>query len=184
MRIYTRTGDAGETGLFGGGRVPKDAIRVEAYGTVDELNAAIGAARACPGDEIVGDLLAAIQHDLFVLGADLAAPEEAGDQVGARSVRRIEERQVRRLEAEIDALDAALPTLDRFVLPGGSQQGALLHLARTVCRRAERRVVALSHREGVNPAALHYLNRLSDLLFDLARSVNQQAGIPELPWES
>jgi cob(I)alamin adenosyltransferase len=184
MRIYTRTGDAGETGLFGGQRVAKDAVRVEAYGAVDELNAVIGVARARPGDEVVGDLLADIQADLLVLGADLATPSEQGARVGTRDVKRMEERQVHRLEHEIDALDATLPPLKRFILPGGSERGALLHLARTVCRRAERRVVALGHLEGVNPEAVRYLNRLSDLLFVLARSVNQQAGIPELPWES
>lgn len=184
MRIYTRTGDAGQTGLFGGQRVGKDALRVEAYGEVDELNAAIGVARARPGDEVVGDLLAAIQHDLFVLGSDLATPAEAGARVGTRSVRRMEERHVQRLEDEIDALDAALPPLERFILPGGSERGALLHFARTVCRRAERRVVALARVEEVNAEAVRYLNRLSDLLFVLARGVNQQAGIPELPWES
>jgi cob(I)alamin adenosyltransferase len=184
MRIYTRTGDSGETGLFGGQRVAKDALRVEAYGAVDELNAAMGVARARPGDESVGDLLADLQVDLLVLGADLATPTEQGTRVGAREVRRMQERQVQRLEHEIDALDAALPPLDRFILPGGSERGALLHLARTVCRRAERRVVALARVESVNPEAVRYLNRLSDLLFVLARSVNQQAGIPELPWET
>jgi cob(I)alamin adenosyltransferase len=184
MRIYTRTGDAGETGLFGGQRVAKDSLRVEAYGTVDEVNALLGVTRACPGDEIVTDLLADIQADLFILGADLATPMEEGERVGARRVRRVEEAQVRRLEGEIDRLQAGLPPLDQFILPGGSERGALLHLARTVCRRAERCVVALTRAEAVSPEALRYLNRLSDLLFVLARTVNQQAGIPELPWSA
>jgi cob(I)alamin adenosyltransferase len=184
MRIYTRTGDAGETGLFGGQRAPKDAPRVEAFGTVDELNAALGVARACPGDELVSELLAEIQNDLFVLGADLATPAEDAERIGGRPVRRIREHHVRRMEGEIDRLEATLPPLERFILPGGSQRGALLHLARTLCRRAERRVVALSHNERVNPETLRYLNRLSDLLFVLARHVNLQAGIPELPWET
>jgi cob(I)alamin adenosyltransferase len=184
MRIYTRTGDAGDTGLFGGRRVPKDAPRVEAYGTVDELNASIGVARACPGDETTGDLLAVIQNDLFVLGADLATPLEAGERVGAREVPRVRADHVARLEQEIDRLEEELPPLDRFILPGGSERGALLHLARTVCRRAERHVVALARAEPVSPETVRYLNRLSDLLFVLARRVNQQAGIPELPWES
>jgi cob(I)alamin adenosyltransferase len=183
MRIYTRTGDSGETGLFGGGRLPKDALRVEAYGAVDELNAAIGVARACPGDELVADLLAQIQRDLFVLGSDLATPAEAGERVGSRPVQRVEAGQVRHLEEEIDRLEADLPPLRQFILPGGSDCGSRLHLARTVCRRAERRLVSLGRAQALNPEALRYLNRLSDLLFVLARAVNQEAGILELPWD-
>jgi len=178
--IYTGGGDRGETGLFGGGRVSKDDLRVEAYGAVDELNAALGCARATdlPGE--LKALLARIQEDLFVLGADLATPPDA--TVRADRIVRLKPGTASALEPEIDRLDAALPPLKTFILPGGSPAGAALHLARTVCRRAERRVVTLARKAGVSGESIVYLNRLSDLLFVMARSANAHAGVPEAPW--
>jgi len=188
MKIYTRTGDAGETGLFGGGRVPKDDLRVRAYGAVDEANACLGVARATlavpAGSEAAAELdseLAALQSALFDLGADLATP------LGAKArhaVKPIQAAEVEALEARIDALDGELPPLTRFILPGGSQAAAALHLARTVTRRAERETVALARASDINPEALRYLNRLSDLLFTLARAVNVRSGVPEVPWSA
>jgi cob(I)alamin adenosyltransferase len=171
--IYTGGGDRGETGLFGGGRVSKDDLRVEAYGAVDELNASLGLARTT-------GLLARIQDDLFVLGADLATPPDA--TVRADRIVRLKAGAAKALEPEIDRLEAALPPLRTFILPGGSPAGAALHLARTVCRRAERRVVTLARKSGVSAETIVYLNRLSDLLFVMARSANAQAGVPEAPW--
>ena len=181
-QIYTRTGDSGTTGLFGGGRVPKDHPRVEAYGVVDELNSAIGVAISFmthPG--LVGEL-ASIQNELFNIGAELAS--ESGAQKAADYARMFTdpEEKIGALERLMDELDATLPPLTTFVLPSGSQAGALLHLCRTVCRRAERAVVTLSHGEPVNPDLGRYLNRLSDLLFVMARYVNQADGQPETPW--
>jgi cob(I)alamin adenosyltransferase len=179
LRIYTRAGDGGETGLWGGRRARKDDPRVEACGAVDELNAAVGWARALdPGAE-VDAVLEAVQRDLLQVGADLADP---GGRDGAAP--RLGPDRVRALEEAIDRLDARLPRLDRFILPGGSPAGAALHVARTVGRRAERRVVALAGREAVNPQVIAYLNRLSDLLFVLARTANRAAGIPETTWEA
>ena len=172
-RIYTRTGDAGSTRLASGAPVSKTDPRVEAYGQVDETNAAIGVARlATAGDATLDAILARIQNDLFDLGADLATP--AAQNEAERPRLRILERQVERLEAEIDALNAPLAPLESFVLPGGSPAAAALHVARTVCRRAERACVALAERESVSPAALKYVNRLSDLLFVAARHANDQ----------
>lgn len=187
-RIYTRTGDAGETGLFGGQRVAKDDLRVEAYGAVDELNSSIGAVRSLSGtmDPDMDALLNQIQHDLFQLGADLATPETSGN---AGSVQRIDVTRTKRLEAAIDANESCLPRLTNFVLPGGSAAGALLHVARTVCRRAERRCVAFVSEASeqpdtaVNPEVVRYLNRLSDLLFVLARAANAHAGVPDVRWD-
>ena len=167
-RIYTRTGDGGDTGLGSGRRVSKADARVEAYGTVDEANAVIGMARLHAEGE-VDSMLARVQNDLFDLGADLAVPD-SGD--GPDSALRTSQGQVDRLEAEIDALNQRLAPLRSFILPGGSPCAAHLHLARTVVRRAERCLVALMQAEAVNPAALRYLNRLSDFLFVLARHVN------------
>jgi len=172
VKIYTRTGDAGETGLFGGRRVRKDDARVEAYGAVDEANAQIGAARAA-SPAVVAALLGGVQSDLLHLGAELAAP--AGPA-------RIGPAHVRALEAAIDRFTAELPPLRQFVLPGGNAAAAALHVARTVTRRAERRCVALSATATVEPEALIYLNRLSDLLFVLARHANVAAGAAEEPW--
>ena len=180
MKIYTKTGDGGETGLFGGGRVKKSDPRVAAYGEVDELNAAIGAVRAQVEDPQLERLLAAIQDELFCVGAELATP--AG--VRARSaVPLVEARWAERLEAAIDAWDAELPALRQFVLPGGTRNAAALHLARCVCRRAERRAVALAAEAEVSPPLLTYLNRLSDFLFMAARIANHRAGRPEVSWD-
>ena len=177
-RIYTRGGDTGETSLTDGSRAPKDDPRVEAYGTVDEANAAIGLARLhAPPD--IDAMLARIQNDLFDLCADLSTPEgESKRQAGAL---RIVAAQVTRLEREIDALNAGLKPLDSFVLPGGSACAAFLHLARTVTRRAERIAVSLAARGGINPEALKYLNRLSDHLFVLARHANDK-GAADVLW--
>jgi cob(I)alamin adenosyltransferase len=173
-RIYTRTGDKGDTALVSGDRRVKHDARVEAYGAVDETNAAIGLARldADPGTDAI---LGRIQHDLFDLGADLATP---GEVEGAL---RITAAQVERLEHEIDEINAALTPLTSFVLPGGSPAAAKLHLARTVARRAERRMTALAETEPVNPEAIKYVNRLSDLLFVLARHTNDD-GARDVLW--
>ena len=179
MRIYTKTGDAGETGLFGGPRVPKDDVRVEAYGDVDELNAALGAARARGMDPEIDALLAAVQDHLFTVGAELATPP------GARAhsvVPPVAPAWIAALEESIDRFQAELPPLRNFILPGGSAPGADLHLARAVCRRAERRVVALHRREPVAPEVLSFLNRLSDFLFVAARVANHRARAPEVAW--
>ncbi len=178
MPIYTRTGDEGDTGLFGGRRVRKDDPRVEAYGAVDEANAAVGVCRAVGVDPRVGALLGRIQAELLHVGADLAAPEGAAPG----GLARVGEPQVSALEAAIDAFSAELPPLRHFVLPAGGSAAAALHVARTVVRRAERRTVALAAEAAVNPAALRYLNRLSDLLFVLARHATWSAGLPEEPW--
>jgi cob(I)alamin adenosyltransferase len=176
-RIYTRGGDAGETSLGDGARVNKHDLRVEAFGTVDEANAAIGLARLSAAGDIDA-MLARIQNDLFDLGADLCTPEDGRRAAGAL---RIQASQVARLEQEIDALNAALKPLDSFVLPGGTAAAAHLHLARTVARRAERLVVALAAREAVNLEAVKYLNRLSDHLFVLSRHVNDK-GAGDVLW--
>ncbi|MCL6554266.1 MAG: cob(I)yrinic acid a,c-diamide adenosyltransferase [Firmicutes bacterium] len=191
-RIYTRTGDAGDTGLLGGGRVPKDDPRVEAYGTVDEANSALGLLAAhLDGD--VADAVRAMQRALFAIGAELAtprplAPGAAPDAApglapGAAPGPAVGPDHVAALEALIDAWDAELPPLRQFVLPGGSPAAAACHLARAVVRRAERRVVTLARTAPVNPEILRYLNRLSDALFVLARWLNHREGRGDLPWE-
>lgn len=178
MKIYTKTGDMGETSLFDNTRVSKAHPRVDAYGEVDELNACLGAVRAAGVDPEVAASIEAIQRDLFALGAHLADPaEKIADRV-TKAV--LDEAAVGRLEQLIDRFEAALPPLRRFILPGGSTAGALLHLARTVCRRAERRIVALER--AADPIAVVYVNRLSDLLFVMARLVNHRAGAPEVEW--
>jgi cob(I)alamin adenosyltransferase len=177
-RIYTRTGDGGTTRLASGAPVSKTDLRVAAYGDVDETNAAIGVARlATAGDAALDPMLARIQNDLFDLGADLATPPSDSE----RPALRIVDSQVERLEAEIDQLNAALAPLSSFVLPGGSPAAAALHVARTVCRRAERSCVALAQQQPVSPAALKYVNRLSDLLFVAARHANDQ-GRADVLW--
>jgi len=174
-KIYTRGGDSGETSLGGGARVLKCDIRVDAYGTVDEANAAIGLARLhCSGEN--DDMLARIQNDLFDVGADLCRPEDTSNAL------RIADSQVERLELEIDDMNAVLMPLESFVLPGGSSAAASLHYARTVVRRAERLAVALSQDEMINPAAIRYLNRLSDHLFQLARRSNDD-GSEDVLWQ-
>ena len=176
MKIYTKTGDAGQTGLFGGPRVTKDHARIEAFGTVDELNSHLGMARAQPNTDVFDDLLRVIQCDLFELGAELATPGDHDE--------RIKVCQVEALETAIDQYEEALEPLASFILPTGSPLAASLHVARTVCRRAERRVVTLAGRlETTVPAnAIEYLNRLGDLLFVLARTVNKQARVKDDPW--
>ena len=178
MKIYTKTGDAGETGLFGGERVAKDALRIEAYGAVDELNAFLGlAVRHCTSPDIQSRLQR-VQGELFQVGADLATPLDAKTSYIAR----LDEQSARRLESEIDEWMEILPPLTSFVLPGGSQPGAALHIARTICRRAERRAVSLARAEHINENVVSYLNRLSDWLFVLARLVNHRQNAPEIPW--
>jgi cob(I)alamin adenosyltransferase len=180
-RIYTRVGDKGETALGDGSRVPKQSRRVEAYGTVDEANAAIGLARlhvGAAGDAEADAMLARIQNDLFDLGADLCTPEDSRRASGAL---RIVGTQIVRLEREIDAMNKALRPLDSFVLPGGSPAAAQLHLARTITRRAERLVCALAAAEPVNPEAVRYLNRLSDHLFGMSRRLNDN-GAGDVLW--
>lgn len=181
MRIYTKSGDAGETSLFGGDRVPKDHARVAAYGDVDELNAALGWALSVEPADLERPLMEAIQRDLFAIGAELATPEPETLQ-RTRPGMTIGPDRVEALERAIDALAEALPPLRSFILPGGTPKAAALHLGRTVCRRAERRVVALSHAAAVSPAILRYLNRLSDLLFMLARTANAGAGRGDIAW--
>jgi cob(I)alamin adenosyltransferase len=174
-RIYTRTGDAGDTALGDGARTSKFAERVEAYGTVDELNAALGLARLHAGGETEA-ALARVQNDLFDLGADLCRPPQPDEAAAEHPPLRMTEAQTERLEREIDAMNARLSPLRSFVLPGGSALAAHLHMARTICRRAERRAVALASREAVGGPALVYLNRLSDWLFVAARVANDGAG--------
>jgi cob(I)alamin adenosyltransferase len=180
MKIYTRKGDKGETGLIGGTRLLKSALRVEAYGEVDELNAVLGWIRAKLTDETIREELLQIQRDLFAVGAQLADPTGHVEQKAEKAG--LHEGRVRELEGIIDRCDARLAPLRAFILPGGSECGALLHLARTVCRRAERRMVALSQDVPLSPVLITYINRLSDLLFTLARAVNREAGIEEIPW--
>jgi cob(I)alamin adenosyltransferase len=179
MKIYTGTGDAGETGLFGGVRVRKDDVRVEAYGTIDEANAALGVARASSLPPRIDRLAAELQADLFVLGSELAAVPGSESKLG---IQLLSDADSERLEHTIDSIEEQLPALKNFVLPTGSPGAAALHHARTVVRRAERRMVRLAAQEPVRSAVLVYLNRLADLLFCLARLANQEAGVPDEPW--
>lgn len=180
MKIYTKTGDDGTTSLFSGGRVPKTHARIEACGAVDELNAALGVARALRPHPAVDSHLRQIQNQLFTLGADLATPTDAQAGITVR----IDQGAVEWLESVIDRVEAQLPVLKTFILPGGSPSGAQIHVARTVCRRAERRVVQLAGAEAINMHTLHYLNRLSDGLFVLARHENALAKLPDEAWEN
>ena len=179
MKIYTKKGDKGDTSLFGGHRVPKDALRIEAYGTVDELNSVLGIVRSDLDEVEVDRILKKIQQDLFALGADLATPRST-----AKNIRRFQARDAQPLEHTIDRLDASLKPLRKFILPGGSSAAARLHFARTVCRRAERAVVRLSRNEDIGEGCGIYLNRLSDLLFVLARYANRLSDTPESTWET
>lgn len=179
-RIYTRSGDKGDTALGDGNRVPKDALRVEAYGTVDETNAALGLARL-HAETPMAEALAHIQNDLFDLGADLCRPDMARDDQAEYTPLRMVPAQVDRLEAEIDAMNADLQPLRSFILPGGSALAAHLHQCRTVCRRAERLAVALAREEDINEAALRYLNRLSDWFFVAGRVANNN-GADDILW--
>jgi cob(I)alamin adenosyltransferase len=179
MKLYTKTGDDGTTGLFGGGRVPKASARVEAYGTVDETNAFLGVARATGLDAAIDAVLAHVQEDLFTMGAELACVPGREAKLGMGL---LGEGDIQRLEHAIDEADAACPPLKSFVLPGGTPQAAALHVARTVCRRAERAVLAVDDAAPRREVVV-YLNRLSDLLFALARRANAVAGVPDVPWK-
>jgi cob(I)alamin adenosyltransferase len=181
MKIYTKTGDRGETGLFGGGRVGKDHPRVEAYGDVDELNALLGMARAVEMMPRIDEVLVPIQRDLFGIGAILATPNLAKMRQQLEKAR-IDDTRIAELELAIDEADRELEPLRSFILPGGTPKAAALHVARTVCRRAERRVVHLRHDTEIPELVVVYLNRLSDLLFTLARVANRRAGAGEVTW--
>ena len=181
MKIYTKTGDAGDTGLFGGGRVPKDDVRVEAYGDVDELNAVIGVVLAHSPIPRIDDLLLSIQRDLFSIGALLATPDRAKMEQHLNKAK-LDAARIADLERAIDSCDDELEPLKSFILPGGTEKAAALHFARTVCRRAERRVVTLGRETPLPDLVVIYLNRLSDLLFTLARLANKAAGSGEVAW--
>jgi cob(I)alamin adenosyltransferase len=192
FKIYTRTGDRGDTGLFGGGRVGKDDVRVDAYGEVDELNAVVGLARAADGGtegvapegaslREIDELLEGIQRDLFAIGALLATPDLEKMRRQLEKAR-LDDGRVAELEAAIDRADERLEPLKAFILPGGTPKAAALHVARTVCRRAERRVVHLAREVELPEIVVVYLNRLSDLLFTLARLANRAAGVPDAEW--
>ncbi|RZJ36186.1 MAG: cob(I)yrinic acid a,c-diamide adenosyltransferase [Flavobacterium sp.] len=185
MKVYTKTGDKGTTALFGGTRVPKDHIRIESYGTVDELNSYIGLVRDQEVDQHYKDFLAAIQNKLFTLGAILATPPEKeqlknGEQ--RLNIARISEADVEVLEREIDSMDKSLPPMTHFVLPGGHPTVSHCHICRCICRRAERLAVHLDHIEPVDPYAIKYLNRLSDYLFVLARKLSAELNADEVQW--
>ncbi|NLG62411.1 MAG: cob(I)yrinic acid a,c-diamide adenosyltransferase [Candidatus Cloacimonetes bacterium] len=179
-RIYTRTGDDGTTGLFGGGRVAKHDIRVEAYGAVDELNAVLGVAIAWVEDGAIRTRLQRLQPDLFAIGAHLATPES--DSSAAKHLPALPEARIAEMETWIDEADAELPPLRVFIMPGGRPDAAALHHARTVCRRAERRVVELAAEQDVPTSAIVYLNRLSDVLFTFARLANHRSGAGDVGW--
>ena len=181
MKIYTKTGDGGDTSLFGGTRVPKDDLRVTAYGEVDELNAAVGFAASLEPQAFDAAFLQTIQRDLFTIGAELASPDP-GRVDKALGGPRIGEPQIGMLEHMIDGHEAKLQPLQDFILPGGTPKAAAFHLARTVCRRAERAVVSLAREQKISPAIVQYLNRLSDLLFVLARATNAEARRPDVTW--
>jgi cob(I)alamin adenosyltransferase len=179
MKIYTRTGDAGETSLLGGTRVPKHHLRIECYGTIDELNSFVGVVRAGYYEEKVEKVLDTIQNNLFTIGSHLAT-DPAKTNV---KIPQLDESEITALEEEMDAMDKVLPELKNFILPGGSVEVAHCHVARCVCRRAERLVTHLSYNEEVNPLALKYINRLSDYLFVLGRYIAHKTGKKEIPWK-
>ena len=181
LKIYTKTGDDGRTGLFGGGRVEKDHVRVEAYGDVDELNAVIGAARAVEMMPRVDEILAPIQRDLFAIGALLATPHPEKHKEQLEKAR-ISDKRIGQLEQAIDDGEEELEPLKAFIMPGGTPKASSLHVARTVCRRAERSVIHLQRSDDVPQIVIVYLNRLSDLLFVLARVANRRAGAGEVTW--
>ena len=181
MKIYTKTGDSGDTGLFGGGRVAKDHPRVEAYGDVDELNATLGLVRALEPMPRIDEIIVPIQRDLFSIGALLATPDREKMRASLEKAR-IDDARIGELESAIDHCESELEPLRSFIVPGGTAKAAALHVARTVCRRAERRVVALQHSEELPALVVIYLNRVSDLLFMLARVANRRAGAGEVSW--
>jgi cob(I)alamin adenosyltransferase len=178
MKIYTKTGDKGETGLWGGDRIAKDSVRIIAYGTVDECNTILGVVRTCDIAPALDKMMQWIQNKLFMVGSDLATPSDK------KAVVRIGRREVGQLEKWIDRLEKSLPPLRNFILPGGCPASAFLHQARTVCRRAERGVVSLTREEPAAAGAAVFLNRLSDFLFVAARTANYQAGIADILWDS
>jgi cob(I)alamin adenosyltransferase len=182
MKVYTRRGDGGETSLFGGDRVAKDATRVAAYGAVDELNAVLGVVCADLADADLLEGLRRVQSSLFDLGGELATPDVEEREAQGKGIPRVADADVESLERWIDRLDEETEPLQSFILPGGARAAATLHLARTVCRRAEREVVSLARVESVSDLPVRYLNRLSDLLFTLARAVNARAGVDEPEW--
>lgn len=179
MKIYTKTGDAGETSLFGGGRISKDASRIEAYGTVDELNSHLGYVRSLKISDFSDRVLETVQNNLFILGSDLATPPSA-----KAKVTRIQAGHITPLELAIDEMDNHIAPLKFFILPGGTQAAAVLHIARTVCRRAERRVISARETEDISSECVIYLNRLSDMLFVMARYENSLAGEQESKWQA
>ena len=182
-KLYTGTGDRGQTGLFGGRRVPKDHPRVRAYGTIDELNAALGVACSFIRNRALVAALQSIQNELFNIGAELASDQPVRRQAKSSTAFALGDKQVRWLERLIDDYDSRVPPLRTFILPGGSQAASILHLARTIARRAERAAVTLAAAEPVNPAILTYLNRLCDLLFALARYMNKAGRRREITWQ-
>ena len=181
MKIYTKGGDKGETGLFGGERVPKDSIRIEAYGTIDELNSFIGLTIIEIKDQEVKELLNRIQNNLFTLGSDLAAPDNEKNK--KHYIPRIKESHFEEIEKEIDKFDSRMEELRNFILPGGCKSSALLHICRAICRRSERRVVTLNNGVNLSPEIIIFLNRLSDLFFVLARYENKISGIEDIKWQ-
>lgn len=182
MKIYTKTGDGGETGLFGGGRVSKDSLRIEAYGTIDELNSVLGMLQSQTADAKVNEIVNSLQNNLFTIGADLATPISAGN--AEKSISRLQNDAVLEIEQYIDLLESGLEPLKSFILPGGSKAAGICHFARTVCRRAERRIVALTQHEEINPEIVKFVNRVSDLLFVLARHLNKLDSKPDIIWKS
>ena len=181
VRIYTKTGDKGQTSLFGGKRISKDNLRIEAIGTIDELNSALGASASFIKDKKILSLIQKIQNDLFNIGAELANPQEISSNT--KLLIRLGKEEVYVLESIIDQYDSILPSLKSFILPGGTNSAALLHLSRSVSRRAERRIISISKVAKVNPNILSYTNRLSDLLFVLARYLNNKSKVKEVPWK-
>ncbi len=179
MKIYTKKGDRGQTSLFGGGPIPKNDERIEAYGSIDELNSVVGCAVAEMKSGELRQILIDLQKQLFVVGSELASAHPSSEKTKGF----IQKKHIQNLENQIDAWEKELKPLTQFILPGGAQAAAWLHLARTVCRRAERRTVALSHRSEVRPEILAYLNRLSDWFFVLARLINRRAGVEDVVWE-
>ncbi|MCP4002965.1 MAG: cob(I)yrinic acid a,c-diamide adenosyltransferase [bacterium] len=182
MKVYTKGGDTGETSLFGGERVRKNALRVQAFGEIDELNAVLGLARSAIGEADLDKQIRVLQTSLFDLGGELATPGADVREGQGKLVSRVNQEDVDEIEGWIDAFETELEPLVNFILPGGDRGAAFLHLARTVCRRAERRVVELSENEAVDEVVLRYLNRLSDLLFMMARVANRRAGVEESQW--
>jgi cob(I)alamin adenosyltransferase len=179
MKIYTKSGDKGETSLFGGGRVSKNNLRIKAYGTVDELNSILGLAASFTDDKKLAEEIKNLQNQLFILGSDLATPLDKNKV----KIQRVSDMEITFLESRIDFYDEKLPELRNFILPGGSNSASYLHFARTVCRRAEREIVALAEKEEIGIDVVKYINRLSDLLFMLARFANIVSGTSEIEWK-